>query len=307
MKNLKWVLFLLIPVIVLSIFGIAAYYRYIQKNGTPEVIVERLKTAMQEFEPEEIAGIVVDRNSLGIYWNSQVDMLSDNMRGYVMERSKDLLLETGEISYEGDSSATVMLHFSYVDGKESAKEDYKKYFDSLYKKHYYSFEKEAAEAIPDYVDRWWVNDELIEHVFPGDRADQTVKMQLIKVGSAWRIVNDDTFNIALTQVLTCGASEGVVLAYKEVAAVERTDKERRRGNGSYSSGTSGGASSTNSSSGSAHQQTRSNRSSGHMIYNADEREPDDYDVEGFYYDNRSDFESVDDAWDYLEDEPDEWD
>ena len=27
----------------------------------------------------------------------------------------------------------------------------------------------------------------------------------------------------------------------------------------------------------------------------------------FFYDNRSDFESVDDAWDYLEDEPDEWD
>ena len=67
MKNLKWVLFLLIPVIVLSIFGIAAYYRYIQKNGTPEVIVERLKTAMQEFEPEEIAGIVIERNSLGIF------------------------------------------------------------------------------------------------------------------------------------------------------------------------------------------------------------------------------------------------
>lgn len=38
------------------------------------------------------------------------------------------------------------------------------------------------------------------------------------------------------------------------------------------------------------------------------KDPDDYmDVEGFYYDNRSDFESEDDAWDYLEDEWDEWD
>ncbi len=38
------------------------------------------------------------------------------------------------------------------------------------------------------------------------------------------------------------------------------------------------------------------------------RDPDDYmDVEGFYYDNRSDFESEDDAWDYLDDEWDEWD
>ena len=38
------------------------------------------------------------------------------------------------------------------------------------------------------------------------------------------------------------------------------------------------------------------------------RDPDDHmDVESYYYDNRSDFESEDDAWDYLEDEWDEWD
>lgn len=38
------------------------------------------------------------------------------------------------------------------------------------------------------------------------------------------------------------------------------------------------------------------------------RDPDDYmDVESYYYDNRSDFESEDDAWDYLDDEWDEWD
>lgn len=39
------------------------------------------------------------------------------------------------------------------------------------------------------------------------------------------------------------------------------------------------------------------------------RDPDDYcDVEGFYYDNRDEFESEDDAWDYLDDEwdDDEW-
>ena len=39
-----------------------------------------------------------------------------------------------------------------------------------------------------------------------------------------------------------------------------------------------------------------------------ELNPDDYmDVEGYYYDNRSDFESEDDARDYLEDEWDDWD
>ena len=38
------------------------------------------------------------------------------------------------------------------------------------------------------------------------------------------------------------------------------------------------------------------------------RDPDDHmDVESYYYDNSSDFESEDDAWDYLEDEWDDWD
>lgn len=36
-------------------------------------------------------------------------------------------------------------------------------------------------------------------------------------------------------------------------------------------------------------------------------DPDDYDVDGFYEDNRGDFENEDDAWDYMEDEPDDWD
>lgn len=31
------------------------------------------------------------------------------------------------------------------------------------------------------------------------------------------------------------------------------------------------------------------------------------DVEGFYYDNRDEFENEEDAWDYLDDEWDEWD
>ncbi len=34
---------------------------------------------------------------------------------------------------------------------------------------------------------------------------------------------------------------------------------------------------------------------------------DDLDIEGLYEDNPDDFESVEDAWDYLEDNPDEWD
>ncbi len=39
------------------------------------------------------------------------------------------------------------------------------------------------------------------------------------------------------------------------------------------------------------------------------RDVDDVDIDGFYYDNRGDFENEDDAWDYLEDEWDdeEWD
>ena len=37
------------------------------------------------------------------------------------------------------------------------------------------------------------------------------------------------------------------------------------------------------------------------------RDVDDLDVEGFYLENRDEFEDEDDAWDYLEDNEDEWD
>ena len=42
-------------------------------------------------------------------------------------------------------------------------------------------------------------------------------------------------------------------------------------------------------------------------YDDDHLDPDDYDVDGFYQDNRNMFENEDDAWDYMEDEPDDWD
>ena len=53
--------------------------------------------------------------------------------------------------------------------------------------------------------------------------------------------------------------------------------------------------------------TMSSRTSGSSGSRSDYNDVDDYDVDGFYYDNRGDFENEDDAWDYLEDEPDDWD
>ncbi len=59
-----------------------------------------------------------------------------------------------------------------------------------------------------------------------------------------------------------------------------------------------------SSSGSSARTTSSSRT---YTSSYTDRDVDDYDVDGFYYDNRGDFENEDDAWDYLEDEPDDWD
>ncbi|MCR5251877.1 MAG: hypothetical protein K6E50_14855 [Lachnospiraceae bacterium] len=73
-----------------------------------------------------------------------------------------------------------------------------------------------------------------------------------------------------------------------------------RGSSSSSSSYSKKATPTPSSS-------RKNSSSRGRYDEADHPDPDDYmDVEGFYYDNRGDFENEDDAWDYLDDEYDEW-
>ena len=43
------------------------------------------------------------------------------------------------------------------------------------------------------------------------------------------------------------------------------------------------------------------------VYNAGPRDIDDVDIESFYEDNRDEFEDFDDAWDYMEDSPEEWD
>lgn len=53
--------------------------------------------------------------------------------------------------------------------------------------------------------------------------------------------------------------------------------------------------------------SRTTRSSRTYTSSYTDRDVDDYDVDGFYYDNRGDFENEDDTWDYLEDEPDDWD
>ncbi len=48
-------------------------------------------------------------------------------------------------------------------------------------------------------------------------------------------------------------------------------------------------------------------SSKNMSTNYTHTDADDQDYEEFYLDNKADFENEDDAWEYLEDEPDEWD
>ena len=46
---------------------------------------------------------------------------------------------------------------------------------------------------------------------------------------------------------------------------------------------------------------------GNVKFTEPEKNLDDQDVESYYYDYRSDFENEEDAWDDLEDNPDEWD
>ena len=67
------------------------------------------------------------------------------------------------------------------------------------------------------------------------------------------------------------------------------------------------ASRTTNSSRTTSSSSRTTSSSRTYTSSYTERDVDDYDVDGFYYDNRGDFENEDDAWDYLEDEPDDWD
>ena len=302
MKTIKWVL--LISIIAVLLFGIVGYHHYLQQNGSPEAIIAQLEQAMIEFEPETIANIVNNREAFALYWNERTSFLSEDLQGYVMERAKDLHVNTNEIVYIDDSHAKATMNLSYIDGENSVKEDYRNYFDGLYHKHYYSFEKSPEAQISDYVN-CWRSDELVIYVFPGERSEQKITLLLTKTSSIWRIDNDAVVNRMITKALTCGTSEGIIAAYQQIANIERADKARRRGYGSQGSGYSRGASSATSTS--TRQQKSSTRAYGRTVYNADSNDSDDYDVEGFYYDNRSDFENMDDAADYLEDEPDEWD
>ncbi len=55
------------------------------------------------------------------------------------------------------------------------------------------------------------------------------------------------------------------------------------------------------------QLTSSGAKSKKKVYNDGPRDIDDVDIDSFYEDNRDEFEDFDDAWDYMEDNPEEWD
>lgn len=53
--------------------------------------------------------------------------------------------------------------------------------------------------------------------------------------------------------------------------------------------------------------TSNNYSSSSKTYNSTKSyDPDDYDIDGFYNDNKSDYSSYDDAWDGFEDGDGDW-
>ena len=56
-----------------------------------------------------------------------------------------------------------------------------------------------------------------------------------------------------------------------------------------------------------HSMASSKNKSTNYTHTHTDADADDQDYEGFYLDNKADFENEDDAWEYLEDEQDEWD
>ena len=52
---------------------------------------------------------------------------------------------------------------------------------------------------------------------------------------------------------------------------------------------------------------RSHRPASYTKSKGKSRDPEDYDVEGYYDDNRADYDDYDDAYEGFEDDPDEWD
>ncbi|SEM58953.1 hypothetical protein SAMN04487770_15010 [Butyrivibrio sp. ob235] len=79
-----------------------------------------------------------------------------------------------------------------------------------------------------------------------------------------------------------------------------TNSIPKKSSSTYSSSSSYSSSSTNSSKSSVKKYTSKTDTDKKL-------DIDDVDVETFYYDNIDEFEDIDDAWDYLEDDPDEAD
>lgn len=308
MKHLFWTILF---VAFSGRIGFVCYWD-ITQNDDPELVVGKFEQAVHEFDLEELADIVTDRNEFASYWNPRVRMLKSNLQGYVIEQAKEIEIEAKEITRIDNTQATVEMIFRYNDGRDSVESDYRDYFEnSLYKKYCYTFDDSPEENIEQYV-LSWRNDELIIHKFPEKHAEQKLNIMLRKDGHTWRINNDSSFNSAMCKVMLCNSYDGAIAAYKAVAKIENERKERQRQasyrniySGNYSSGSS---SVTSTRSSVRDNRTTSRRSYGRKTYNMDsDYDPDDYDVDAFYAENRSDFANEDDAWEYLEDEPDDWD
>ena len=94
---------------------------------------------------------------------------------------------------------------------------------------------------------------------------------------------------------------------KNTLRVFEPQSETGKSSGSYGSTTSKDSSTETSSAKKSSGSKKRSSKSKKRVYNDDERDIDDVDIEGFYEDNRSEFEDFDDAWDYLEDNPEELD
>ena len=77
-----------------------------------------------------------------------------------------------------------------------------------------------------------------------------------------------------------------------------TNSTPKKSSSTYSNSSSYSSSSTNNSKSSVKKYTSKTDKDKKL-------DIDDVDVETFYYDNIDEFEDLDDAWDYLEDDPDE--
>ncbi len=284
----------IIGVLVVIIIGKCQYDRV--QNGTPEAIVKRLEKAVRSYNYSQISGIVQDPSDFSTTHDEYMSYLTPELKTYVRHMMKNTRFREDKMVYEDDTHAKMLLTVVYTDGEQSLLEDHENYFRYL-KEHYYSFEKDPAIMIPEYLDDWNNYSELVIHQFEENTAERKIPVSLTKNRkNFWRIENTPDFNESIWAVMTCDAKYGVEAAYEHIAQEEQEELAEKRAH--WWELHPDGIDSNEVTDNADYRVTYS-------PYNNEDDTDDDYGEDSLYLENKSDFENEEDAWDYLDDEPDE--